>query len=144
MQKAALILCFLWFAAFAQAGESLKLLNSDVHAESLIRFLKSSQVASSDASPFVEFHRSERLLLALVKYADEMEAIVYQKREAVWNLRNTDAQKDLAGLQAAKIRHQLAVNAIKQLNPSFAGEGNAAPVESSVKTLIAGVANQAE
>lgn len=143
MLKFAVVLSFVSFTAFAHAGDSVKLMLRDVHAESLIDFLDSKQVEKNEASPFAEFPHSDELLVALLSYADLMEATVYEKREAAWNLRDANAGQELAGLQAAKIRYQLVMNAIKQIEPSFAADPAAEDPRGNA-TLVAGIKSKGE
>ncbi len=125
MQKIVAILCFVSFAALANAGESIKLLLSDVHAEALVSYLQSKDVTVSQADPFVEIRRSDELLIALASYANLMEEAIYDKRASIWDGRSPSADeagvsRNFQDLLNAKIGHQLAVDAIKQLAPDFA------------------------
>ncbi|MDQ8185086.1 hypothetical protein [Pelagicoccus sp. SDUM812002] len=116
MPKIAAILLLLSLTSLAQAGDTFKLLLSDKHAGAIIAYLDSVDIESVEAKPFAEFQPSEKLVAALARYASLMEETIYQQREQLIQ-GGSGAAANFADLLDAKIRYQIALNAIQEMKP---------------------------
>ncbi|MDQ8179647.1 hypothetical protein [Pelagicoccus sp. SDUM812005] len=144
MLKIAIVSCLISFTTLAHAGDAFKLLQSDKHAAAIIAYLESVDIAGVEASPFVEYQRSEELVAALARYAALMEETIYQGREELYQAGKGSAV-GFAALLDAKIRHQMAMGAVQTLKPEhFLAEVSGSEASAPVKPLLAGVAAATE
>ena len=126
MRKCLILVACIVLNFTSYAAETFQFLLVNGHSEELVDYLETAGIEITRAAPFARVENSDELVKHLGEFAQIQQDRIIEARDSFWNVANSASsgdgayQRNYYELRDAKIRHQLALQALESCVPEIA------------------------